>query len=803
MLPRTVVRITAITVVLATCHPSLAQPVPSRDPSSTHMFPAGGRRGSTVRVRVGSECLPPGARLRLTGVGVEAPQILGDEVSAVYEPSPRRVPTELPITWPREWGSELSIAQNASPGPVFWRLTCSQGGTGARPFVVGELPEHIELESNSRLDRAERVELPVTVNGQVAGERDLDYFVFTAREGDVVVCDVLAARIGSALDPVVEMLDAAGRRVEVEEIRVGGDPVLAHRVRGGGDHVLLVSNLTFHGSPKHVYRIDLSTLPYIHTAFPTGGRVGETRVVELLALSGGREPQVLEERVTFPATVPDDAIFWYRGKDPGRRAFPLAVGSFDEVVEDDDNDSPERAMALSLPVAVSGRFLDVNDLDWFRFEAREGAPYSITCAAHPPGGASMPVVMLVGRNGEVLAGARSVDRADGRCRIEWRAPLDGVVRVQVRDLGRGARGSADLVYRMRVRESAPDFRLRLDRDFAHVVRGGKAEATLTVDRLCGFSGAIELDCGTLPEGVALETTTIPASASSLKVVLATEKTARPTDVLLKVVGRAKIDGGTIERVARAEHRAVDADGTSVGTPTIDDFHLTVRHEPVFRLFCEEAYQYAHRGTVFRYPMQLERVGGYGGDIVLQIGDRQNRDLDGIEMFEVIVPSPASAALMPIHLPETMHINIQSQSQLYVQGFTLFEDEWGRRHSQLVVSEKRCMLRTMPRVVKMVAAVKEIIARPGEIVSCELRLERTSNFTGAMSVELEERGGGGSLVAGSSGLSGFAAGKGRVLVQVRLPSARERAPSRLVFRGTGELADGTPVISRAAVTVVPR
>jgi hypothetical protein len=736
------------------------------------------------------------AGLRFTGVGVDAPPVLGDEVKAAYEPSPRRVPTETPITYPREWHSELRITKDAPLGPVFWRLTCSQGGTGARPFVVGELPEHIESQSNSTLARAERVELPVTINGQVAGERDLDYFVFAAREGEVVVCDVLAARIGSVLDPVVELRDAAGQRVQVDELRVGGDPVLAYRVRVGGDHTLLVSNLTFHGSPKHVYRIDVSTLPYIHSVFPTGGRAGETRAMQLFALSGTGKPRVLEETVTFPTTVPDDATFWYRGTEPGRRAFPLAVGDIVETVEDDDNDSPERAMALSLPVTVSGQFLDADDLDWFRFEAREGASYSITCAAHPPGGFAMPVLTLVDESGMELASARSVDRADGLCRVEWKAPRGVVVRMRVLDLRRGVRGGPDLIYRMSVRESAPDFRLRLDRDFAHVVRGTKAEATLTVERFCGFVGEIEIDCGALPEGVTLETKTIPAGSSSVKLQIGSEKTTRPTDALLRVVGRATIDGRTIERIARAEHWAVDPDGTSVGPPTVDNFHLTIRHEPVFRLFCEEAYQYAHRGTVFRYPMQLERVGGYGGDVVLQIGDRQNRDLDGIEMFEVTVPGPSTEFRMPIHLPETMHINVQSQSQLYVQGYTLFKDDWGQQQSQLVVSEKRNMLRTMPRVVKMICSTKAIAARPGELVGCELRLERTSNFTGVVSVELEAAKGV-AIMADAT----IAAGEERAVIRVRMPTDAGRIPTRLRFRGTGELADGTPVIVRAAVSLV--
>ncbi len=52
----------------------LAQQVPS-DPTSTHIFPAGGRRGTTIAVRVGGECLPPLTKFHWVGL---EPQVTGD-----------------------------------------------------------------------------------------------------------------------------------------------------------------------------------------------------------------------------------------------------------------------------------------------------------------------------------------------------------------------------------------------------------------------------------------------------------------------------------------------------------------------------------------------------------------------------------------------------------------------------------------------------------------------------------------------------------------------------------------------------
>ena len=109
-------------------------------------------------------------------------------------------------------------------------------------------------------------------------------------------------------------------------------------------------------------------------------------------------------------------------------------------------------------------------------------------------------------------------------------------------------------------------------------------------------------------------------------------------------------------------------------------------------------------------MEIERLNGFDGEITIQIGDRQNRDLDGIEMIETVIPAGRSEFFLPIYLPETMHINVQSQSQLYSQAYALFQDVNGNEQSVLVLSEKRNMLRTLPPVVKSLP-IAELIRAP--------------------------------------------------------------------------------------------
>src|SRR5439155_3773162 len=100
-------RVLFLFVAATPAAPGFGQAVQSREPTGTHIFPAGARRGTTVTVRVGGECFPPGMSFHLIGDGVRAPALLGAEVKPRYEPSARRPPRDADgvgaaMTYPRE-----------------------------------------------------------------------------------------------------------------------------------------------------------------------------------------------------------------------------------------------------------------------------------------------------------------------------------------------------------------------------------------------------------------------------------------------------------------------------------------------------------------------------------------------------------------------------------------------------------------------------------------------------------------------------------------------------------------------------
>ncbi len=769
-----------------------AQQVPI-DPASTHIFPAGGQQGTVVPVRVGGELLPPHTKIQFWGAGVKAPDVLGERVVGPAEPSPRRDPRETPMAYPKEWQSTVEISADALPGQKLWRLSSGRGGTGARPFIVGLLPEVLESEPNSSPERAQAVSLPVTINGQIAGERDIDYFQFSAEPGDVITAEVAAARLGSPLETVVEIHDSRGQRMRVQELRAGGDPVLVFRAETGGEYRLFVANLSFRGGAEFVYRITLTRAPYVALVFPPSVERGATLAVNAYRAFGDGALTAAAELLPGVGLCGTCALHASR---PAANEFSLDVRDRPCTVEREPNDTAAQALELSAETIVSGQLATTTDEDWYRFTAQREQAFAIDCWRSSKSSPALPVVSIVDASGAVVASAKSADAGDRVCRLDWRAPADGAFCVRVADLQQGAAGGPEFIYSLSVARGRPDFSLSAKTDFVNVVQGGRGELELTIERRGGFAGPVELHVEGLPPGTRVEPLEIPANQSAVKIAVVADADARPTCAALQLTGAAVLDGQRQTRPLVATHLGHDAEGVGLGPSTIANLQLTVAHKPVFKLYCSEAYQYAHRGTRYPYRMEVERLDGFDGPIHLEVADRQIKDLDGAMVEEMTVEPGRTSFMLPLYLPETMHINIQAHSNIYAQGYVSFVDRWGQQQSHLVVSTMRCMVRTLPPVAKLQSVDRGLTVRPGGTVDCRLEVVRTSNFGGPMQIELVGTGESPGFSAPSVTLQSH---ETKATVRVCVGSdVAPRAGASAAFRATGSLGNDTVVISETRV-----
>ncbi len=784
---------TLLHVALASLTAS-AQQVPS-DPTSSHIFPAGGQRGTQVAVRVGGECLPPLTRFKIFGEGLTSPELLGSKLTSQGDASPRRRPGEVHIYYPKEWNHLIDIGSDAALGMHLWRLSCARGGTGGRPFIVGDLPEYIERESNSTLERAESVNLPITLNGQIDGERDLDYFQFELAKDALVSIDVVSRRLGSPLEPVVEIYDDANRRIGIHEYRVGSDPVLTMRAPKTGIYRLMLGHLGFQGGPQFVYRATLSTAPYVAFTFPSGAPAGADTTLEAFQLTEREPLESFPIKVAIPAAGKSD--FCVESGVTNMNRIPLLVDDYPTVIEAEPNDTAASAQKLAAACSVYGRFLDASDEDHYQFQAEKGSLWSIDCQHFPLGGDCLPIVTITNSEGAPLATVSSADDSKSACRLQWQSPASGTYAIRMRDIQQGVRGGPDFIYRLSVAPAVPGFELSLANDFVNVVQGAKAELEIKVKRSGGFTGPIDLQLAGLPEGIRCEATQIAAGQDAFKLTLSADDKARSCDVTLRLQGTATHNDEKLLAQVSAFHLGRDSDGVAIGSPSVDHIQLTVRHKPVLRLFCNEAYQYAYRGSVYPYAMEIERLNGFTGPVHIELADRQIKDLDGIVVHETTVPENQTKFDLSLYLPESMHINVQAHSNVYAQAYVIFDDEFGQKLSQCFVSEMRCMIRPLPTVVKLASVEEKVTAKPGDLVSCKLRLDRTSVFRGPMKIEMVSQEGSGMRAEPVV----LAPEDSTVSVDVQMPAGQLTLPAPIKFRATGQLPGYVSIISETDVTLV--
>jgi len=148
-------------------------------------------------------------------------------------------------------------------------LSVRKGDTisNAVPFAVDTLPECLEKESNDSPSAAQRVTLPVIVNGRMNRPGDWDVFRIEGRAGEQLIAEVTARRLASPLDSVLELTDAAGKRVAFNDDHDDkadalnthhADSLIHVTLPADGTYFLRLGDAQHEGGPKYAYRLRIS-----------------------------------------------------------------------------------------------------------------------------------------------------------------------------------------------------------------------------------------------------------------------------------------------------------------------------------------------------------------------------------------------------------------------------------------------------------------------------------------------------------------------------------------------------------------
>src|SRR5262249_48750572 len=123
-------------------------------------------------------------------------------------------------------------------------------------------------------------------HGVIGGRGDADAFAIRARSGQTIQVEAFAARIGSPLDPILEVYDPDGDLVGRNDDDETHDSRLTFRARVDRPYRVLIRDKRLDGGPGYLYRIEVEEPRPSLTLF-LAGPARKSQARQLIAVPRG------------------------------------------------------------------------------------------------------------------------------------------------------------------------------------------------------------------------------------------------------------------------------------------------------------------------------------------------------------------------------------------------------------------------------------------------------------------------------------------------------------------------------------
>jgi hypothetical protein len=218
------------------------------------VYPHGSQKGAQVEIEFRGTYLDQAKELRFVH-----PAITSEILTSTF----------------RSVRARVRVGGDVEAGRHDFRLITARGAF-IGVFQVGTLAEQAEAEPNDSPAAAQSIRLPAMVNG-VADGADADYYHFKTKAGQTLVFDINALRSGSALDPVLTVVDGRGREIAYcDDYYSSHDARLVHTFREAGEYFIRVSASFERSGSNAEYRLLVTDGPYPAYALPLGARRGSS-----------------------------------------------------------------------------------------------------------------------------------------------------------------------------------------------------------------------------------------------------------------------------------------------------------------------------------------------------------------------------------------------------------------------------------------------------------------------------------------------------------------------------------------------
>lgn len=158
------------------------------------------------------------------------------------------------------------ILQNTKRKPA-GTYAISEAGSNALPFAIDTLPEAVAKESADSRRKAQKVKLPLIVEGRIARPGTSEFFRIDGRPGEEIVAEVTARRLQSPLDSVLRLFDSSGNELAVNDdaddrgaglLTHQADSLLTAKLPAKGAYYLEIADAQRNGGAAYAYRLRIS-----------------------------------------------------------------------------------------------------------------------------------------------------------------------------------------------------------------------------------------------------------------------------------------------------------------------------------------------------------------------------------------------------------------------------------------------------------------------------------------------------------------------------------------------------------------
>lgn len=467
-------------------------------PVLVRLSPHAAEIGKVTRIAVAGERLS-GARLKAEIAGVTAvPVEGGNDQTAMFD---------------------VTVDASVVPGRYLARCVTPAGVSNPLIMTIDRVPNSAE---NTFTEAAPAAALPASISGLISGTEQKRLW-FQGKAGQKVVAEVEARRIGSKLDPVVEIRTQAGAPLAIQwqQSELSGDARTAVVLPADGLYYAEVHDLQFQAAGGSPWRLLLGDLPPSSISFPnslTGVESG-VRVAAKDALS---EPVTLKKvngRLTVSAGTPLLAL---------PRLEPV-VGVV--VTEPVDAVFPAEPMDASFATApfsaliVNGRVVAAKEVDSINLKVTAGQTLYFALAARQLGSPLRAHLSLW--NADALVAQNDGESGATDPAFSYTVP-ENVAQLQLRIRDLNGKGAADAVYRVLIsRTDRQAFVLSTKDSGVRLPANGSVPIRLNVIRQSPsfrYTGPIHLSASGA-KGITIVPDVIPASEQNQQVILMMTRTS--------------------------------------------------------------------------------------------------------------------------------------------------------------------------------------------------------------------------------------------------------------------------------------